>query len=123
MASSSATDVARYIEEQPEGWQAALRRLRAACREHLSGYEEVMAHGMPSYRRDDETEAEVAFAKQQQYLSFYVLKQPVLDAHRAELDGLDVGKGCIRYRKVDQIDWGVVAGLLRDTASSDADVC
>ncbi len=63
----------------------------------LDGYVEVIDYRMPSYRRDGVTE--VSFAKQARYLSLYLLKKPVLDAHRAALAGLDVGKGCLRYRR------------------------
>ena len=49
---------------------------------------------MPSYGRDGHTE--VGFGKQTHYLSLYILKQQVFDAHRAALAGLNLGKGCIR---------------------------
>jgi uncharacterized protein YdhG (YjbR/CyaY superfamily) len=118
---STAIDVRSYIEEQPEEWRDALTRLRAECRKQLRGYSEAMQHGMPSYRRAGQVE--VGFAKQARYLSFYVLQQPVLDANRPRLEGLDVGKGCIRYRRPHQIDWAVVTDLLAETAASDAEVC
>ena len=118
---STAVDVPSYIEEQPEAWRDVLQRLRAACRQHLRGYSEAMAYGMPSYSRAGEVE--VGFAKQARYLSLYIVKQPVLDAHRARLEGLDVGKGCIRYRQPHQIDWAVVDDLLAETAASDAEIC
>jgi len=80
---STAANVSTYIEEQPDRWQSALRKLRALCRRELKGYKEGMAYGMPSYSRDGRTE--IGFGSQARYLSLYVLKQPVLDAHRAEL--------------------------------------
>jgi len=118
---STATSVSGYITEQPEEWHAALKKLRAACRKHLRGYSEEMAYGMPGYTRDGVSE--IGFAKQANYLSFYVLKKPVLDAHRADLAGLDIGKGCIRYRRPDQIDWNVVEALLIETAASSDEIC
>jgi hypothetical protein len=66
---------------------------------------------------------EVSFAKQARYLSLYILKKPVLDAHRAELAGLSVGKGCVRYRLLEQVDWDIVALLLADTCKSSDAVC
>ena len=51
------------------------------------------------------------------------MQQQVLDAHRVELAGLSLGKGCIRYRRPDQIDWEVVATLLADTRTTEGDVC
>jgi hypothetical protein len=76
---------------------------------------------MPSYSRGGQVE--VAFAKQAQHLSLYILKKPVFDAHRANLGRLSLGKGCIRYRRPDQIDWAVVASLLSDTRGSSIEIC
>jgi uncharacterized protein YdhG (YjbR/CyaY superfamily) len=80
-----------------------------------------MAYGMPAYSRDGELE--VGFAKQARYLSLYILKQPVLDAHRSQLSGLSLGKGCIRFRRPEQIDWEIVASLLSETRASNAGIC
>jgi uncharacterized protein YdhG (YjbR/CyaY superfamily) len=118
---SEATTIATYIAEQPPEWQAVLRKLRVACRRELAGYAEGMEYGMPSYVRDGRVE--VAFAKQARYLSLYVLKQSVFDAHRSELNGLRLGKGCIRYRRPNQIDWNVVTRLLSETRTSTDDIC
>ena len=118
---SKATTVVAYIEEQPPQWQPTLRKLRAACRKQLRGYTERMAYGMPSY--EYQGQVEVGFGKQAHYLSLYILKQPVFDAHIAELAGLSLGKGCIRYRRPEQIDWDVVSALLADTSRSTATIC
>jgi uncharacterized protein YdhG (YjbR/CyaY superfamily) len=114
-------DVRGYIAAQAQDWQPALRCLRAACRKQLAGYAEVIAYGMPSYRRAGTIE--VSFAKQARYLSLYVLNQAVMEAHRAQLAGLSMGKGCIRFRSPEQIDWAVVSDLLAETAASDAGIC
>jgi len=118
---SSASSVAHYIDEQPPEWQPTLKKLRAVYRRELPGYTETIAYGMPSYSRDGQTE--VGFGKQAHYLSLYVLKKSVLDAHRANLAGLSLGKGCIRYRRPDAIDWEVVSRLLADVCASDDVVC
>ena len=81
-----------------------------------------MAYGMPSYRRAD-GEVEVAFASQKQYISLYILKSSVLDKYRLELGHLDLGKGCIRYRKPHQIDFHMVTKLLEESRLSDTDIC
>jgi hypothetical protein len=44
-------------------------------------------------------------------------------AHRDRLTGLDVGKGCIRYRRTDQIDVDVVRSILAMTASTRGPIC
>jgi uncharacterized protein YdhG (YjbR/CyaY superfamily) len=118
---SAAASVPGYIDEQPPQWQPALRKLRALCRRELRGFSEAMAYGMPSYSRNGQVE--VSFGKQARYLSVYILKQPVLEAHRQQLAGISTGKGCIRYRRPDQIDWDVVASLLSETEASEAEIC
>jgi uncharacterized protein YdhG (YjbR/CyaY superfamily) len=118
---SQAANIADYINEQPEEWRPTLRKLRAACRRELKGYHETMAFGMPMYKRGGEVE--VSFAKQARNLSLYILKQPVFDKHRSDLDGLSLGKGCIRYRRPAQVDWDVVTRLLSDSRDSEDDIC
>jgi uncharacterized protein YdhG (YjbR/CyaY superfamily) len=118
---SKAASVDQYLQEVPAKRQAALQRLRTLCQEHLADYEESMVYGMPSYARNGEVE--VAFASQKNYISLYVLKQPVFDSHRPALAGLNLGKGCIRYTSPARIDFDVVAQLLADTAASDAEIC
>ena len=87
-----------------------------ACRSRLRGYTEGMAYGMPSYEHGGQVE--VSFGQHARYLSLYILKQPVVDAHRAELDGLSLGKGCIRFRRPDDVNWAVISALLAETYAS-----
>ena len=118
---SDETSVAGYIGDQPVEWQPTLRKLRAVCRRELRGYTESMAYGMPAYGR--EGQIEVGFAKQAKYLSLYILKQPVFEANRAQLAGLSLGEGVIRYRRPEQIDWAIVSSLLAETWASTDSVC
>jgi uncharacterized protein YdhG (YjbR/CyaY superfamily) len=115
------TSIKSYIDEQDPEWQPALKKLRALCRRELRGFAEGIAYGMPSYSRAGQVE--VSFAKQARYLSLHILQKPVLDAYRKQLAGISVGKGCIRYRRPDQIDWHLVASLLADANASLAAVC
>jgi uncharacterized protein YdhG (YjbR/CyaY superfamily) len=103
-----------YIAAAARGRQEALRALRRDCLELLTGFTEEIRHGMPSYVRDGEPE--LSFASQKQYLSLYVQRPDVLDRHRDALAHLDVGRSCIRYRRVEQIDHDLVRTLLADTA-------
>jgi uncharacterized protein YdhG (YjbR/CyaY superfamily) len=118
---SATTSVKGYIDEQDPEWQPTLKKLRTLCRRELRGFAEGIAYGMPSYSRAGQVE--VSFAKQARYLSLYVLQKPVLDAYRTQLAGISVGKGCIRYRRPDQIDWHLVANMLADANASGAAPC
>jgi uncharacterized protein YdhG (YjbR/CyaY superfamily) len=118
---SDAIDVDGYLAEVPEGRRAVLTEIRDACRMLLAGFAESMSYGMPAYSRDGI--AEIAWASQKRYISLYVMRADVLDAHRAQLAGLDVGKGCIRYRSPGAVDFTVVHSILTAVAASRGPVC
>ncbi len=118
---SNAKDVTAYLKLAPEERRAALDRLRKLCKASLKGYEESMAYGMPCYSRKGIVE--VAFASQRQYISLYILRKEVLDAHRERLKGSSLGKGCIRYTRPEKIDFDVVKDMLGDTQANNGPIC
>jgi uncharacterized protein YdhG (YjbR/CyaY superfamily) len=118
---SSAAEVQDYVDNVDADWRPIVQQLRALCKEHLTGYQETMTYGMPTYKLNGRPEA--AFARQVKYFSLYIMKEEVLDAHRPDLRGLSLGKGCVRYRRPDQIDWAVVRTLLKETNASAARAC
>ncbi|MEU8774156.1 DUF1801 domain-containing protein [Streptomyces sp. NPDC048606] len=121
MARSEAEDVDGYLAELPEPRRRALGRLRDLCRAELPGFTEAMAYGMPVYERDGA--AEIAFASQKQYVSFYLMRGDVRDAFAERLAGQDMGKGCLRFRNPERIDFDLVRDLLRATAAGPGAVC
>jgi uncharacterized protein YdhG (YjbR/CyaY superfamily) len=113
-----------YVEQVDGPRRDAVRTLRRLCLEHLpEAFTEVLRYGMPGYVRQGETEGEIAFAAQKQYLSFYVVRTDVMAAHRDRLAGLSVGKGCIRYRRPEQLDEAVVRSILEMTAATRGPIC
>ncbi len=116
---SSATTVDEYLKNVPWERLETLTKLRDLCRRVLEGYEEAMHYGMPGYSKGGMVE--IGFASQKNYISFYVLKKEVLDAHREELP--PSGKCCIRYSKPEKIDFAVVERLLRATVASSSPIC
>jgi uncharacterized protein YdhG (YjbR/CyaY superfamily) len=118
---SDADDVDGYLAQVPAGRLAVLNELRELCGRLLVGFDEAIHYGMPTYSRDGI--AEVAWASQKRYISLYVMRGDVLDAHRERLAGLDVGKGCIRYRSPAAVDFTVVRSMLAAVAASRGPVC
>jgi hypothetical protein len=114
-------EVDEYVAAVPEGRRGMVSLLRRLCLEHLVGFTEVMAHGMPGYERDNEME--VGFANQRQYVSLYILRKAVLDVHRDRFAGLSLGKGCVRFRRPEQLDEAVITSVLRATAASRGPIC
>jgi uncharacterized protein YdhG (YjbR/CyaY superfamily) len=117
---SQATDVASYIEEAPAERRSALEKLRRLCKKNLPGYQEVMEFGMPGYKRNGSLE--LSFASQKQYIALYV-KPPVVNEFRSQLTVASIGKSCIRFRNPDEIDFDVIAELLRRTEATPACSC
>jgi uncharacterized protein YdhG (YjbR/CyaY superfamily) len=120
---SNAKDVATYIKEAPAERQEALIRLRDLCRTLLTGFEESMDYGGPSYKRNGEVEA--GFASQKNFIGLYILRTDVMNAHKdlLKVKGVSVGKGAIRYSRPEKIDFGVVESMLRATVESTGPVC
>jgi uncharacterized protein YdhG (YjbR/CyaY superfamily) len=116
-----ADDVDAYLALAPEERRAVLADMRDACRTLLPGFAEFMRYGMPAYSRDGVTE--IAWASQKRYISLYVMRTDVLNAHRSQLAGLDVGEGCIRYRTPAAVDFTVVRSMLTAVAASRGPVC
>ncbi|MCX4823837.1 DUF1801 domain-containing protein [Streptomyces sp. NBC_01142] len=123
MARSTAEDVDGYLAEVVEPDRlTALVRIRELCRTELTDFEEEMAYGMPTYRRAGGA-AEIAFANQKQYLSLYLMRSDVRESFEARLAGQDMGKGCLRFRRTEKIDFHLVRDLLRATAAAPGEVC
>ena len=118
---SNAPSIEAYIEASPIERQDALRLLRRLCQQELQGFDETLRYGMPAYLR--EGVVEVGFANQKAYISLYVLRRQALEAHLDRLAGLSVGKGCIRFRRPEQIDPEVVRALLIDAANDNGPIC
>ena len=120
---SSAKTVTAYLKEVPAERRAALKKLRTLCRAILTGFDESMTYGLPSYSRNGK--AEVGFASQKNFIGLYILRTDVMNAHKhlLKVKGVSHGKGCIRYSKPERIDFNVVEQMLRATQESTGVVC
>ena len=118
---SEAKSVNEYLTQIPEKRVIALKQLRTLCKEILVGYEESMAYKMPSYKKNNVVE--VAFASQKQHICLYILKHDVMLANQELLQGLNHGKGCIRYSNPNKINFDFVAKLLKETVASTHKIC
>jgi uncharacterized protein YdhG (YjbR/CyaY superfamily) len=121
MVQSKALTVDDYLAEASLERAPFLRKLREIARRVLVDHDEQMKYGMPAYVRNGQ--AAFAFANQVQYVALYVTKTDVLAKNAAALAGIDHGKGCIRFRKPEKIDWALVEKLLTDTRDSHQEPC
>ncbi|MFJ6780724.1 DUF1801 domain-containing protein [Streptomyces yangpuensis] len=111
-------DVAAYLAAAPEARRPALARLRELCVTELEGFEEGIAYGMPVYVRPGGTEAEIAWANQKQYISFYLMRTDVREAFADRLAAHDMGKACLRFRNPAKVDFALLRDLLHATSQA-----
>ena len=118
---SEPADVEAYIAAAPAERRDALELLRRICNEELAGFDETIRYGMPAYLRDGVVE--VSFASQKAYISLYVLRQEAMRANAERLATLSTGKGCVRFRRPEQIEPALVRALLRSAADDTGPIC
>ena len=107
-----------YIDSLPPERKEALTGLRTWVRETLPDATEVWRYGMPGFAQDDLI---CAYKSQKNYISLY-LDVDIVAQHKAELDaaGLNCGKSCIRFRRLDQLPEETIRTMLREVAAKQA---
>jgi len=94
-------EVAAYFQALTPERREALEAVKALILEPAPGVEETMRYRMPTYEYSD-GDMLCALASQKQYMSLY-MDPPVVEQYREELQGLSVGKSCIRFRKLEAL--------------------
>jgi hypothetical protein len=122
---SDATTAEEYLAELPDDRRETVEAVRRLILEHLpAGYEETVQFGMLSYvvpleRYPDTYNGQalgyVALANQKQYVSLYLMgaygdaEERFRTAFEATGKKLDMGKSCVRFKRVDDLALDVVA--------------
>ena len=126
MVSSKAATVDEYLAELPEERREAIATVRRFILDHLpEGYVEGMNWGMivyeiPLERYPDTYNNQplglVALASQKNYMSLYLLGDDEFRRRWKETGKkLDMGKSCIRFRRVDDLALDVIGDTLSAT--------
>lgn len=118
---SEAKTVTEYMEALPEDRRSALSTVREQILEHLpEGYEEVMNWGMITYQIPLATYPNTynkqplmvaALASQKNHMAVYMMgiyftkedAENFEKAYRATGKRFDVGKSCVRFRKLEDL--------------------
>ncbi len=118
---SDAKTVEQYISELPAGRKEAIKQVRRTILENLPrGYEEAMNWGMISYEVPLVTYPDTynkkplmyaALASQKNHMAVYLsgiyinekVRQNFETAYKATGKRFDVGKSCVRFRKLDDL--------------------
>jgi len=131
----------QYVEKVPEERQEAFQKLRQTILDHLpEGFEETMSYGMIGYvvpfsRYPDGYHCDpklplpfINLASQKNFVALYhmgIYADPDLLAWFQEAypkhakRKLDMGKSCIRFKKMDDIPYELLAQLLEKMSVED----
>lgn len=123
---SDATTVAHYLAELPADRRVALEAVRQTILTNLpAGYEEAMSWGMITYQvplarypdtYNGQPLAYAALAAQKHHMAVYLLaiygddeaRQRFEAAYRATGKRYDVGKSCVRFKKLDDLPLALI---------------
>lgn len=127
---SNAATVEAYLEELGPERREMIETVRQVILDHLpEGYVEVMRRGMISYEVPLESYPDTyngqplsyaALASQKNYVSLYLmaiygdeaLRERFETAYCATGKRLDVGKSCVRFRKLDDLPLDLVPEMI-----------
>jgi hypothetical protein len=133
MVQSKATTVEKYLEELPPERREVVSEVRKTILENLpEGYAESMNWGMISYEIPLEDYPDtyngqplgyLALAAQKRYYSLYMMGVYGDPEQEAKLEEgfeeagkkLDMGKSCLRFRKLEDIPLDVIGELVAST--------
>jgi Domain of unknown function (DU1801) len=133
---SDAPTVEAYLAELPDDRRPVLEAVRTVVLEHLpDGLEEVVQYGMLSYvvprerfgsTYNGQPLAGVSLANQKRYLSIYLMGVYGDESAEAWLrerwptgKRLDMGKSCLRFRRLEDLDLGLIGDVIARTSVDD----
>lgn len=123
---SDAADVLEYLSGLPEDRRQAIEAVRAVILDRLpSGYQEVMNWGMITYEvplsvypdtYNGKPLMYAALASQKRHMAVYLtclyafedLNKRIVDEWRSRGTRLDMGKSCIRFKKLEHLELDLV---------------
>ena len=127
MAYSKAATVEEYLEELPAERRQTVEAVRTVILDNLpGGYEEAMQFGMISYvvplerypkTYNGQALSYAALASQKNYVSVYLMniysdvetERWFTERYRASGKRLDMGKACVRFKKLDDLPLDLIA--------------
>ena len=134
MARTKAQTVSGYLAELPPDRREAIAALRRVILDHLpEGFEETMQFGMIGYviplerypvTYNQQPLSYAALASQKNYMSLYLMniygdseaQQWFTDEYRASGKKLDMGKSCVRFKKLADLPLELIGQAIARTS-------
>ncbi len=130
-ASAKPTTPAAYLAALAEPRRSELKALDAAIRKavpklkpYLAYNGSMIGYGAYHYKYASGREGDcpiIAISSRAQYISLYVLGhrngKSLAETAKAKLGKVNVGKACIRFKKLADLDLPVALGLMRESSA------
>jgi uncharacterized protein YdhG (YjbR/CyaY superfamily) len=105
-----------YIETLEPDRKKAIETLRSLVFEVVPDIIETTRYNMPSYELD---EVVCSFKSQKHYVSLY-MDVSLVGKHKDQLAHLDVGKSCIRFKRLENLPLEAIRQILLETVEKQA---
>lgn len=112
---SDVRSVDEYIDTLDPKRRETFCQLRDWIRGTLPEAKETMVYGMPTYEMGRPI---CAIAAQKRYFCIYLCEAEALNQHRRAFAGLNLGKSCIRFRRISQLPIEDVERVLLEAAEA-----
>ena len=129
MATTTAKTPEQYIRQLEEPRRGEVRRLHELIRKAAPKLEPYMESGMIGYgryhyRSSSGREGEwclLGLASRKRYISFYVVAEDgkggyLAESYRDRLPKADIGRSCVRFKRLDDLDEKVLREMIRAAA-------
>ncbi len=107
----------QYLKQIPEERREVVEQLTKIIKEELPGVEVVIHWGVPLFRKNGYDI--IALAVQKYYYSIYLWTMDWQKKYSKALKKLNIGKGCIRFKKLDQIPDEILRDIIRQAGKRD----
>jgi uncharacterized protein YdhG (YjbR/CyaY superfamily) len=105
---SKASSIKAYLESLDPKDRAVIQQLDELVRAAAPSATGGMKCGMPIYQIGDRM---IGFNRQKNYYSFYA-DPTIVKEFRSELGDLEIGKACIRFRKIEDISLAALQKII-----------
>ena len=105
---SKAATISEYLEELPPDRRSDLSELRALIHRVAPQSSEWMQYGLPAFGDL------CAMASQKNYMALYVCEGDIVKTHLPQLGKVSCGKGCIRFKRLADLNLKSVESILRE---------
>ncbi|MBS1517631.1 MAG: DUF1801 domain-containing protein [Bacteroidetes bacterium] len=109
---TKADTVTEFLQKIDPDRKKELTKLRKIIKKTIPQVKETMKYGMPTYEYNGKVI--LAFNSQKNYMAFYADTKSVAK-NKDLLKGLNCGKGCIRFKKLEDFPEKVIVKIIKDS--------